>query len=156
MLFGMRAQWLVDRGLWPWTVMGWCVLTALGFVGNLSALREERARRASLGDDEHELSVYQVRSAEASRAGSPRQTSVLRTTTQAVEIWHGRERRWRRPWVELAFSRAEADRRLEVLVIEAAPPASSRPLRLGLAGRGCVTELLLAARRKGATVRDET
>lgn len=149
--------WLRRGELWPWSVLSAFVLACFGFVGQLRTLRVARARKAALAPHEHELSGYVVHPADEEQPRRRRDMLLLRTTNEAVELWQGGDRRWRRPWTDLAFSRAWDDRHREILVLEAAATArdgAPAAVRLRLAPVATAAELLLAARRKGATVRE--
>ncbi|MFI7388044.1 hypothetical protein [Streptomyces sp. NPDC049813] len=124
------------------------VLALFGFSSNLRALREERARRASLETGEYQLSRYTVHRADRGRSRWSRSGQVLQTTDRAVEMWDRGDRRWRHPWQRLTFAGGRDGRGGSVTVT----PADGSPQALRRTAGATVYEVLAATRLKGAYV----
>ncbi|NEA40826.1 hypothetical protein [Streptomyces sp. SID11385] len=145
----------VVLGVWGLGALGIAVLVLAlpGIFATVRARRVAKARRAGLSPGEHELGLYDVRRPDGGSASLFGRTRCLRTTNHAVEYWHGSARLWRRPWTELAFAEGTGKDTGALVLTSAAPAAEA--LRVRLLPPASPGELLLAARRMGATVREE-
>ncbi|MEU6444839.1 hypothetical protein [Streptomyces sp. NPDC047046] len=161
----LRRDWLwyfvsclaasVVLGLWGRGALATAmlVLSVPGILATVRANRAAKARRATLSPGEHELGLYGVRRPDGESAtllGHPR---YLRTTNRVVEYWQGSARLWQRPWTELALAAGTGSDTDTLVLTPATPPTETLLVRL--LPPATPSELLLAARRMGATLREE-